>query len=147
MTWFKSICIVILASATSLAPASLYAHDDDDDDDDRKRSRQYKKKIGREVDYSLYCRCPSPASTAVEPGPTMPAPVRKPAARSPESFPKETPTERASARERQVELLEKELVEEHALLSKAATAQAHEDVELHRKNVAAIRRELGNLYR
>ncbi len=146
MAWLKSSSIVILASAILLAPASLYAHDDDDDDD-RKRTRHHKKKIGREVDYSLYCHCPSPASPAVEAAPTMPPTVRKPVARGPDSFPKETSTERASAKERQVELLEKELAEEHALLSKATTAQAHEDIELHGKNIAAIRRELGNLYR
>ena len=147
MAWSKCSYVVILASAILLAPASLYA-DDDDDDDDQKRSRHYRKKAGREADYSLYCHCPPPASAAVEPAPPPVSPAsRKPLARSPDNFPKETPTERASAKERQVELLEKELAEEHQLLSKATEAQAHEDIELHRKNIAAIRRELGHLYR
>lgn len=147
MAWSKCSYVVILASAIFLAPASLYA-DNDDDDDDRKRSRHYRKKIDREADYTLYCHCPTPSSAAIEPAPTpVPPPSRKPVVRSPDNFPKETPTERASAKERQVELLEKELAEEHQLLSKATEAQAHEDIELHRKNIAAIRRELGNLYR
>jgi len=71
----------------------------------------------------------------------------KPLARSPEPFPKETPAERASARERQLELLEKELAEERRLLAKAAADGAREDMELHQKNIAAIRRELATLYR
>jgi hypothetical protein len=88
----------------------------------------------------------------------------------PGDFPKETPTERSSARERQRDILEKELATEQAALAKAREELAaqesvrsgdernyarvlerlqpyKENVETHEKNVEALRRELNNLYR
>ncbi len=84
-----------------------------------------------------------------------------------EGFPKESPAAQASAKERQREILEKELAAEQELLAKARQAlaeqesirsgdernyarvqerlQAYKDtVDLHQKNVEALRRELGN---
>lgn len=144
MSWLRKGCMVILVGATLLAPVSLYAHDDDDDDGDRKRSRHYRSERGYEADHMLYCSCPAPSASAVEPPMAPPA---KPSSRGPESFPRETPTEHASAKERQLELLEHELVEERRLLSKAMAANAAEDIRLHQKNIAALRRELANWYR
>jgi hypothetical protein len=84
------------------------------------------------------------------------------------SFPKETPAARATARERQRDILEKELATEQGLLAKAKQALAEQEavrtgdernyakmlerlqpfkdnVDLHTKNVEALRRELGNV--
>jgi len=85
-------------------------------------------------------------------------------------FPKESPTDRASARERQREVLEKELASEQAALAKAKEELATQEsvrsgeernyarveerlqpykdsIETHEKNIEALRRELNNLYR
>jgi len=84
--------------------------------------------------------------------------------------PRESSAERAGARERQREILESELKTEEASLAKARAALAEQEatrsgdernyarveerlrpfketVDLHEKNIAALRRELGNLYR
>lgn len=93
----------------------------------------------------------------------------KPGARaaSPSNFPKESPAERASAKGRQREILEQELQTEQQLLAKAKKElteqeaarsgdernyarvlerlQPYKDtVEVHEKNVEALRRELSN---
>src|SRR3989441_7963386 len=100
------------------------------------------------------------------------APASKAPSRSarPGEFPKESATERASARERQREILEKELVTEQAALAKARQDLAAQEavrsgeernyarvqerlqpfkdsIETHEKNIEALRRELNNLYR
>ena len=84
--------------------------------------------------------------------------------------PKETAAERSSARDRQREILEKELATEQAALAKAQQDLAAQEsvrsggernyarveerlqpfkdsVETHQKNIEALRRELSNLYR
>ena len=101
-------------------------------------------------------------------------PVQKPA-KSPDAapataFPTEDTQARAAARERQREILEKELKQEESLLDQARKElqeqesvrsgdernyarvlerlQKYKDaVELHEKNVESLRRELANLYR
>ena len=96
-----------------------------------------------------------------------------PATRAPTGstgFPKESAEQRASARERQRSVLEKELATEQAALAKAQQdlsaqeairngdernyarvlerLQPYKDsVETHEKNIEALRRELNNLYR
>jgi hypothetical protein len=101
----------------------------------------------------------------------VPAPVNKPAAKAaPGSFPKEDSQARASARERQREILERELAQEQSLLAQARKdleeqesvrygdernyarvlerLQKYKDaVEVHEKNVESLKRELANLYR
>ena len=100
---------------------------------------------------------------------------QKPAAAGPRpgpgaAMPKESPADRASARDRQREILESELRNEEAALAKARQALAEQEavrsgneknyarvqerlqpfkdtVELHEKNIAALKRELANLYR
>src|SRR6185295_16105934 len=85
-------------------------------------------------------------------------------------FPKETPAERSSARERQREILEKELATEQAALAKAKQQLAEQEqirsgdernyarvlerlqpykdsIETHEKNIEALKRELANLFR
>jgi hypothetical protein len=89
---------------------------------------------------------------------------------APGSFPRETPTQKMSARERQREILEKELATEQEALAKARQALAQqesvrsgdernyarvlerlqpykESVENHEKNIQALQRELANLAR
>jgi len=95
-----------------------------------------------------------------------PAP-RAPAGRSP-GFPRESPSQTASARERQRQVLERELANEREMLKQAQQALAEQEavragdernyarvldrlkpykdtVENHEKNVQALQRELGNL--
>jgi hypothetical protein len=98
-------------------------------------------------------------------------PVRKAPRETPgESFPRESATDRASAKERQRQILERELATEQQLLAKAqkdlADQQAirtgdernyarvlerlqpyRDSVETHQKNIEALKRELSNLYR
>jgi hypothetical protein len=89
---------------------------------------------------------------------------------SPRPFPKESPHARETAKERQRGILEKELATEQQLLEKAKQALAEQEairtgdeknyarvlerlqpykdnVELHTKNIEALRRELANLNR
>jgi hypothetical protein len=104
----------------------------------------------------------------------IPAPAQpnaaKPAAKSPGNFPKESPEARASAKERQREILEKELSTEQGLLAQAKKELSQQEtqrsgeeknfarvlerlqpykdkVEVHEKNIQALRRELANLNR
>lgn len=101
----------------------------------------------------------------------VPAPAKAPAkAASPPSFPKESLTDRAAARERQRETLERELTQEQDLLAQAKRKLAEQEavrsgdeknyakvlerlrpyrdaVEVHTKNIEALKRELANLYR
>ncbi len=86
------------------------------------------------------------------------------------NYAREQPSARAAARERQRQILEKELAREQEQLEKAQSALAEQesqrfgnernyarvlerlkpyqdDVDNHRKNIEALRRELANLYR
>ena|ERR1051326_1033593 len=77
----------------------------------------------------------------------VPAQKFKPAPPIARSFPKETPADRASAKGRQRDILEKELSAEQEALAKAHQGlQPYKDnVETHEKNIEALRRELSNL--
>ena len=104
----------------------------------------------------------------VAPPPSVP-PVRQ-QARSPSSFPRESPSDRANAKGRQRDILEKELATEEQDLAKAKQALVEQEsvrsgdernyakvlerlqplkdrVETHEKNVEALKRELANLNR
>jgi hypothetical protein len=93
-----------------------------------------------------------------------------PAPRKPATFPKETPSQRETAKGRQREILEKELASEEQLLAKAQKDLAEQEsirtgdernyarvlerlqpfkdsVETHQKNIEALKRELANLSR
>lgn len=97
-------------------------------------------------------------------------PFSKPTAKAPSSFPRESARESTNARERQREILEKELASEEQALSKARQALAEQEavrsgdernyarvqerlqpfketVETHQKNIEALKRELANLQR
>ncbi len=98
------------------------------------------------------------------------APAPKPAARAPATFPKETPAERANAKGRQRDILEKELAAETDGLAKARQELAEQEairtgdernyarvlerlqpykdrIETHERNIEALKRELANLSR
>src|SRR5919201_598080 len=114
-------------------------------------------------------KCETVASQVnVVPATKPPPPSTRAPVQSPANFPKETAAERASARERQREILEKELATEQQLLSKARAELAAQEsvrtgeernyarvlerlqpykdnVDLHEKNIEALKRELGNL--
>lgn len=98
--------------------------------------------------------------------PAQKAPPPRTAA--PGTFPRESPAERATAKGRQREILENELATEQQLLDKARKELAEQEavrtgeernyarvlerlqpfkdsVDLHEKNIDALRRELGNL--
>ena len=97
-------------------------------------------------------------------------PAAKPSAKSPSNFPKESVSDRATAREKQRQTLERELAQEEGLLADAKRKLAEQEstrsgdernyakvierlqpfrdtVDVHTKNVDALRRELTNLYR
>jgi len=90
------------------------------------------------------------------------------AAKSPANFPKESPLDRSAAKSRQRDMLERELTQEEAMLAEARGKLAEQEairsgdeknyakvldrlkpykdaVEVHEKNVDALKRELGNL--
>jgi len=99
--------------------------------------------------------------------PAQKAPAK---AASPQSFPKESANDRLSARDRQRQTLERELAQEESLLADAKRKLAEQEsvrsgdernyarvlerlqpykdaVEVHTKNIDALKRELANLYR
>jgi hypothetical protein len=113
--------------------------------------------VSREINVVPAQRIPIPRATPKEN-------VRR------DGFPKESPAAQASAKERQREILEKELAAEQELLAKAKQELADQEatrsgdernyarveerlqpykdtVDLHQKNVEALRRELSNSVR
>jgi hypothetical protein len=99
-----------------------------------------------------------------------PPPAAKPAAKAQGTFPRDSGSQRASVRDRQREILEKELATEQQLLATAQKQLAQQEavrsgdernyaktlerlqpfrdsVETHQKNIEALRRELANLNR
>lgn len=102
--------------------------------------------------------------------PATPAPKPPAKAASPAGFPKESPSDRLAAKARQRETLERELKQEEELLAEAKRKLAEQEairtgdeknyarvlerlkpyrdaVEVHEKNIEALKRELANLYR
>jgi hypothetical protein len=100
----------------------------------------------------------------------VPAQVAKPATKSPAGFPKESASDRATSKSKQRDTIERELTQEEQLLVDAkrklaeqeeirtgdeknyarvlARLQPYKDaVEVHEKNVTALKRELNNLSR
>jgi len=96
--------------------------------------------------------------------------VPAPKTKSPANFPRETPADRASSKAKQKDTIEKELTQEESMLSDARKKLAEQEairtgdeknyakvierlkpykdtVEVHEKNVEALKRELTNLSR
>ena len=97
-------------------------------------------------------------------------PSTKPGSKSPQNFPKESSSDRLAAKDKQRQTLERELGQEEALLADARRKLADQEqirtgdeknyarvlerlqpykdaVEVHNKNIEALKRELANLYR
>ena len=112
----------------------------------------------------------APSKAAPAAGGAKPSAPTASAAPSPTGFPKETPTDRLKGREKQRALLEGELAQEEQLLSQAKRELAQQEstrsgdernyakvlerlqkyrdnVEVHEKNIEALKRELANLQR
>jgi hypothetical protein len=112
------------------------------------------------------CKIVQQQRVTVLPGPAKPAAK----ASSPSNFPKESVNDRAAAREKQRQTLERELAQEQDLLAGAQRKLAEQEasrsgdeknyakvlerlrpyrdaVEVHTKNIEALKRELSNLYR
>ena len=100
----------------------------------------------------------------------VPAQAAKPGAKTPAGFPKESASDRVASRAKQKETIEKELGQEESMLADARKKLAEQEairsgnesnyakvlerlrpyqdtVEVHEKNVAALKRELTNLSR
>jgi hypothetical protein len=114
------------------------------------------------------CRIVQQQRVSVVPAPAKSAPA--PAGKAPAGFPREDASARASAKDRQRDILERELAQEQDLLGKARNELAAQEsvrggdeknyarvlerlqkykdtVEVHEKNVEPLRRELTNLNR
>ncbi|MEW6689746.1 MAG: DUF4124 domain-containing protein [Pseudomonadota bacterium] len=97
-------------------------------------------------------------------------PAQKPAAKAPAGFPKESASDRAAAKSKQRDTLERELKQEESMLADARRKLSEQEairtgneknyarvlerlkpykdaVEVHEKNVEALKRELNNLSR
>jgi len=97
-------------------------------------------------------------------------PATKPSAKSPAGFPKESSSDRAASKSKQLETIERELGQEERLLADAKRKLAEQEairtgdeknyarvlerlqpyrdaIEVHEKNVAALKREITNLSR
>ncbi len=81
----------------------------------------------------------------LEPLTTVPAPRARTNAPTPAGFPKvdnETQKKRDDTRRK---ILEEELSAEEKLLADATKGQSREEIELHEKNISALKKELANL--
>ena len=97
-------------------------------------------------------------------------PAAKPVAKSPAGFPKESASDRVASKAKQKDTIEKELTQEQSMLAEARKKLSEQEairsgdeknyarvlerlkpyqdtVEVHEKNVEALKRELGNLSR
>jgi len=118
----------------------------------------------REDTRGMDCRLVEQRATVV-PGGATSASAARARTPTPSSFPKESPTKRASAKDKQRQILEQELEQERAMLEKSKQALAEQEavrygdernyarvlarlkpyqdtVEVHQKNVEALEREL-----
>jgi|CXWL01.1.fsa_nt_gi hypothetical protein len=114
------------------------------------------------------CRVVHQQRVTVVPGVAAPKSAAK--SPSPAGFPKESPADRASSKAKQRDTLEKELVQEQGMLADARKKLSEQEairtgdeknyarvlerlkpfrdsVEVHEKNVEALKREIGNLNR
>lgn len=137
--------MAVLAGAALLAAAPVVSHDDDDDDDWKERRRYYHYERPPIVIY----RDPPAPPRGYRDRPAAPSP-QEPAVKTPRSFPRESPADRAAAKERQRDILQKELAAEQALLDSARRERAEpskDSIETHERNIEALKRELSNLNR
>lgn len=149
------VCTAVIAAAIVLTSTPAWTGDDDDDHDrEKQRHRRHGKHAAREVHHHHHYYFLPPGTVigryGARPTPTLPdraltAPESGPG--SPGGFPKESLAERASAKERQRDILEKELAVEEELLAQARRRSLPDNAELHERNIAALRRELDQVNR
>lgn len=119
----------------------------------------------REDTRGMDCRIVEERVTVVPAGPSSSTTTARARTTTPTGFPRETPSKRASAKDKQRQILERELEEERGLLEKSKQALAEQEavrygdernyarvlarlkpyqdtVEVHQKNVEALEREL-----
>lgn len=155
----KLFMAVIAGVALVMAPPVL-AHEEDEEDDWREYRRDYERKKRRHRDrYVPHFHYERPPIVIYRDPPGLPPryrdrsampPAKEPSVKSPKGFPKESPADRAAAKERQRDILQKELAAEQALLDSARRELAEpskDSVEAHERNIEALKRELSNLNR
>lgn len=171
--WLNLLWTVTLGAAAMLAGNFASAHEGDgweerwEREHEKKGKGKSRRKHHDDGHYVFYYVPRQPVAPASVPECARPLPQAPQAsAKKADAFPKESRRERALAGERQREILEKELATEQGLLELArrelgdqraridrdagdasALGPYRENVELHERNVAALRRELGHLKR
>lgn len=154
----KSFVIAMLAgTALVAAPAAFaelikahhyYVVDDDDDDDGgewAERRNRKKGKKDRDPNRYGYYRYERPPGVIYGPPPQIARP--QPDSPSSRSFPRESLQEHSAAKNRQRNLLEKELAAEQQLLADAKGRLDEQSAQHHERNIEALRRELRSLQR
>lgn len=81
----------------------------------------------------------------LEPLTTVPAPHAKVSSPSPAGFPKVDGNTQKKRDDTRRKILEEELSAEEKLLAEASKGQSKEEIELHEKNISALKKELANL--
>lgn len=155
----KNLVVAMLAALGLVATPSAFAElikvhhyyvggDDDDDeaDDDRyewkeRRDRRKGKKDKDARDDDRYYRHERPASIYMAPE------TPKPRTELKRSFPRESAADLSAAKQRQRDILEKELAAEQQLLAEAKGRHDDENIRHHERNIEALRRELRNVER
>jgi len=160
----RTLAIALSASVAFLATASALAQGSGAIWSCRDKEGKTHVTNIREDTKGMDCRVVEERVTVVPAGAAPSAAARARVA-TPSTFPKETPAKRASAKEKQRQILEQELEQEKALLDRSKQALAEQEavrygdernyarvlarlkpyqdtVELHQKNVEALEREL-----
>lgn len=168
----KKMWIAVLTGALIVAAPLAFADDHDEDRKERHHSHHKKKRAKNEVhhhhhyyyisrdgaiDGPLVIHRDTPVPPDLHADRPAPHALDRPIAKSGPAFPRESTAERSLARERQRSILERELVAEQELLDRARRTLAdsssnqerlqpsRDEVELHERNVATLRRELNNV--
>lgn len=81
----------------------------------------------------------------LEPLTTVPGPRAKTGTPTPANFPRVDSDTQKKRDDTRRKILEEELAAEEQLLSVAAKGQSKEEIELHEKNISALKKELSNL--
>jgi hypothetical protein len=167
----RILAIVLTGSSVALATAPALAQGSSSIWSCRDKEGKTHVTNVREDTRGLDCRVVEQRVTVVPAGPssaTTTTTTARARMTTPTDFPRETPSKRASAKEKQREILERELEDERGLLEKSKQALAAQEavrygdernyarvlarlkpyqdtVEVHQKNVEALERELALL--
>ena len=94
-----------------------------------------------------YSNVPMKGATKLnlDPLTTVPAPRAKTSTPTPANFPKVDSDTQKKRDDTRRKILEEELSAEEKLLAEATKGRSKEDIELHEKNISALKKELANL--